>query len=195
MGAVVRLLDPNRAVIRSSDDANLQKLTAISEFADHMAPSGSKRIKQVTRETTYNLSHTCKGLVGLSTFLLNTDNHEYVALGNFTTDPLEKQFGKLRQGSGGTYFITVQQVLEKVSIYKSKLLLQLDGDAVSSINLEPGHPCSKCGFLSSEDMCDVFDKLPELENDLAMDTKMALFHMAGYIVRQDEVSDDTFSYH
>ena len=143
MGAVVRLLDPNRAIIRSSDDANLQKLIAISEFADHMAPSGSKRIKQVTRDTTYNLSHTCKGLIGLSTFLLNTNNHEYVALGNFTTDPLEKQFGKLRQGSGGTYFITVQQVLEKVSIYKSKLLLQLDGDAVSPTNLEPGLSCSK----------------------------------------------------
>ena len=33
--------------------------------------------------------------------------------------------------------------------------------------------------------CDVFDKLPELENDLAMDTKMALFHIAGYIVRKE----------
>ena len=73
--------------------------------------------------------------------------------------------------------------------------MQLDGDAVSPINLQPGHSCSKCGFLLSEDMCDVFDKLPELENDLAMDTKMALFHIAGYIVRKDEVSDHTFSYH
>ena len=164
-------------------------------FADHMSPRGSKRIKQLTRDTAYNLSHTCKGSVGLSTFLLNTNNHEYVALGNFTTDPLGKQFGKLRQASGGTYFITVHQVFEKVSIYKSKLLLQLDGDAVSKISLELGHSCSKCGFLLSEDICDVFDKLLELENDLAMDTKMALFHIAGYIVRKDEVSDDTYSYH
>ena len=34
-------------------------------------------------------------------------------LGNFTSDPLEKQFGKLRQGTGGAYFIIVQQILEK----------------------------------------------------------------------------------
>ena len=81
-----------------------------------MFPSGSKRIKQLTRDVAYNSSHTCKGLVGLSTF------HEHVALGNFTTDPLEKQFGKLRQGSGRTNSITVQQALEKASIYKSKLL-------------------------------------------------------------------------
>ena len=32
----------------------------------------------------------------------------------------------------------------------------------------------------------MFDKLPELENGLATDIKMALFHMAGYIVRKDE---------
>ena len=37
----VRLIDPNRAAIRFPDDANRQKLLAISEFADNMAPSGS----------------------------------------------------------------------------------------------------------------------------------------------------------
>ena len=42
-------------------------------------------------------------------------------LGNFSTDPLEKEFSKLRQGSGGTYFITVQQILEKVNISEAKL--------------------------------------------------------------------------
>ena len=40
--------------------------------------------------------------------------------------PLEKQFGKLQQGCGGTYFITVQQMLEKVGIAKTKLLLNSD---------------------------------------------------------------------
>ena len=32
----------------------------------------------------------------------------YVILGLFTSDPLEKKFGKLRQGCGAAYFITVQ---------------------------------------------------------------------------------------
>ena len=44
-------------------------------------------------------------------------------LGIFTTEYLEKEFGKLRQGSGGTYFITVQHIMEKVAIKKTKLLL------------------------------------------------------------------------
>ena len=35
----------------------------------------------------------------------------------------------------------------------------------------------------------VFDKLPELENDLPTNTKRALFYIAGYIVRKDELSE------
>ena len=59
-------------------------------------------------------------------------------------------FGKLRQGSGGTYFITVQQVLEKVCIHKAKLLLQLRVDITDLIDC--GHACAKCGYLPNEDM-------------------------------------------
>ena len=31
----------------------------------------------------------------------------------------------------------------------------------------------------------VFDKLPDLENALSKDQKMALFYIAGYIIRKD----------
>ena len=37
-------------------------------------------------------------------------------------------FSKLRQGSGGTYFISVQQILQKVTIRKTKLCLDLGVD-------------------------------------------------------------------
>ena len=84
-------------------------------------------------------------------------------LGIFTTDYLEKEFGKLRQGSGGTYFIIVQQIMEKVAIKKTKLLLNLNID-VSDFNLECGHSCASCGFFPTEDMCSIMDKFPEFEN-------------------------------
>ena len=45
-------------------------------------------------------------------------------LGIFTTDYLEKEFGKLRQGSGGTYFIIVQQIMEKVAIKENKAAIK-----------------------------------------------------------------------
>ena len=34
---------------------------------------------------------------------------------------LKKTFGKLRQGSGGTYFITVQSVVEKIRIQRANV--------------------------------------------------------------------------
>ena len=58
-------------------------------------------------------------------FLLNTAEHNYVILGKFTTNPLEKEFSKPRQGSREAYFISVQQALNKVKICTTKLALRL----------------------------------------------------------------------
>ena len=85
-----RKRDPNRAVIRSADDDNLRNLLQISNVVDSIAHKTGVCIK---------------------THLLSID-HEYVMLGISTTDYLKKQLGKLLQGSGGTYFITVQQNME-----------------------------------------------------------------------------------
>ena len=83
---------------------------------------------------------------------------------------------------------------EKVAIKKTKLLLNLNID-VSNFNLECGHSCASCGFFPTEDMCSIMDKLPEFENLLSQDTKMALTYVAGYVVRNDGEIDDTFTYH
>ena len=37
----------------------------------------------------------------------------------------------------------------------------------------------------NKEACGVFDKLPDLENALSKDQKMALFYIAGYIIRKD----------
>ena len=53
--------------------------------------------------------------------LLLQEDYEYVCLGEFSTDVIEKAFGKLRQATGGSYFITAQQVTEKLRIKQAKL--------------------------------------------------------------------------
>ena len=106
--------DADRAAIFSADDMNFQKLSEFADFVEqYLTPSsGKRRFKNFTKETSYNIIDTCRGLVELAVHLLSF-NHDYVSLGKYTTDYLEKMFGKLRQGSGGTYFITVQQVFRK----------------------------------------------------------------------------------
>ena len=104
-----------------------------------MTTKQGNRQFQMTRDTDAALAHTCCGLVVITKFLLQ-HSFKYVILGKFTTDPLEKMFGKLRQGSGGTYFINVQQVIEKVKIQRAKLNLYIGID-IDSLSVESGHNC------------------------------------------------------
>ena len=66
----------------------------------------------------------------------NLLTHEYVIWGKFSTDI--KMFCKLREGEGGTYFITVQNILQKTRIQKAKLSLKLGID-IDDLNLDDGH--------------------------------------------------------
>ena len=178
-----RFRDPERSPITSFDESSLTYLLEIAEMADKMKSPGNSRYKQLTTDTASALSHTCRGIVEMAKYLLS-NTHDYVLLGQFTTDPLEKMFGKLRQGSGGTYFISVKQILEKLSIQKTKLLLQLDVD-VDLINTESGHSCESCNYLMNDNAIDIFDNLPELEKSLSVDVKSTLVYISGYILRKD----------
>ena len=193
----VRMRDDCRAVIRSEDDPNLRFLLEFGEMALKMMNRNSPRQKCLTKDTAKAIWQTCNGLVNLAKNLLKT-THQFVMLGIFTTDHLEKQFGKLRQGSGGTYFITVPQAMEKWAIHKTKILLRgIDGDkTVVDHAVSSGHACEKCNFFLNENLCSVFDTLPDLEISLADDVKMSLVYIAGYVSRhENEAHDGVFAYY
>ena len=100
----------------------------IAEMARKM--QGGKvreREKCFTRDTSIFLQHTYHGLRELAEHLLESGQH-YVQMGEFTTDYLETKFGELRKGYGGCYFITVQNIVEKLRIQRARLLLNLDQD-------------------------------------------------------------------
>ena len=87
-----------------------------------MAGRQGERIRQLSNDTASVIHHTCYGLVDLTRHLL-VEKSYYICLAEFSKDRLEKSFGKLRQGSGGAYFINAQQVTEKFSITQAKLQL------------------------------------------------------------------------
>ena len=172
----------------SQNDPKLAYLVKFADMCLKMKSTSTKRVKQLTRDTALAIHQTCNGLVELAKFLLST-SHQYVALGKFTTDKLEKAYSKLRQGSGGTYFITVQQILEKLNIQKANLLLELTD--MEDLPDDVGHSCDRCGYRMDEELAEVFDNLEELENSLTVDTKGSLVHIAGYATRKDtELSEE-----
>ena len=80
-------------------------------------------------------------------------------------------FSKLRQKSGGAYFISVQNALNEFKIRKNKLCLELKS-GIFSFEKSCSHSCSKCAFTSDVHMCDLIVNLPKLEADLLIDVKM-----------------------
>ena len=188
-----RLRDQNRAVFTSPDDPRLASLISIAEMTEAMnANNGKNRCMTFTKDTANALSHTLRGMVDLVKSLLQ-NSHDFVMLGEFSTDPLEKAFSKLRQGAGGAYFISVQQALEKVRIEHTKILLRFDSDF---LNLLDGHKCDNCERKLTNDECELLDNLPSLEESVTTPTKMALIYIAGYLEKKmpsDE--DDTHSYY
>ena len=182
-----------RGEISNPQDIKLKILLKIGDMAEKMTASGKKRTRQLSKDTGTALAHLCRGLVDMTRTLLSQDPYDYVLLGWFTTDPLEKYFGKLRQGCGGTYFITAQAVLEKTRILQTKLLLQLgveiDGNA--------GHSCDVCERPLNERETEIMDNLVELEESIPRETMLSLIYIAGYIERNkdDEEMEDTTDYY
>ena len=104
-----RLKDPLKKPIMSHENHNLHFLAEIAIMADQLYGRHGKSVKSLTRDTSLalSLSHTCRCLIDMCNALLQSTN-KHVLLGEFTTDYLE--------GSGGTYFITVQNVIKKLHI-------------------------------------------------------------------------------
>ena len=139
-----------------------------------MAGSQGNRKKQLSQNTATVMHHTCNGIVNLCQYLSAT-SHKYVLLGQFSTDPLEKEFGKLHQGSSGMYFINVQQCIEKLDIKQTSLLLNQNVN-IDEFDVNPGHQCTSCDYKFCEEGSKIFDNLENLEPSLSNEIKMPRVH-------------------
>ncbi|XP_078483590.1 uncharacterized protein LOC144744006 [Ciona intestinalis] len=195
-GINIRFRDPRKAVMSSCDDSRLNEMAKLAEDVRSMSSCGRGRVKQLSSDTCSAFNHTCHGFISLTKVLLQS-THDFVLLGHFSTDPLEKAFGKLRQGCGGTYFINTQQVLEKHAIIKAKLALQRNVDISSIGTHSSGHSCTMCSYKLSPSDIELFDDLPAKESAVSFDEIQAIVYISGYIVRKDNDLnlDDTYNYY
>ena len=180
VGEDKRFNDPLRAEIRSIDDSRFLFLKDIGQMTEQMKPSGKERIKCLTRDASKFISHICYGFIELAKQLLT--HQDYVLFCLYTTDPLEKAFGKLRQGTGGTYYITVQNALEKISINKAKLCLQVGAEFNE---IYEGHKCDLCvNEVMTEKDAKLLENLQDLERKISIDVMASLLYISGYIQRK-----------
>ena len=112
LAQILRFKDQLRGVIKSPGDPQLNVLLEMAEMADSMKPRG-KRIKQLTRDTSDIIAHTCRGLVDIANHLLleGTDFcYTWMVLPRIQ---LKNVLGSYARVSSGTYFINAKSVIEK----------------------------------------------------------------------------------
>ena len=148
-------------MVRSVNDPSLLFLSELAHLGEGMKPENRKtRMHQLTYDTASIMAHTCRALVSLATNML-TSGQSFVILGWFSTDLLEKCFSKLRQGAGGTYFISAQSVLEKINIQRANTALNLELACINEAT--DGHYCEFCERTPLEEEAEILDNLTELE--------------------------------
>ena len=76
------------------DDPRIKFLKDVAAMADGMRPTTNPRVCSLTSDTAKFLAHIFRGAVDLKRHLFASGN-EYVMLRWFSTDPLERAFGKL----------------------------------------------------------------------------------------------------
>ena len=118
--------DTNRKTINSIDDPKLNFLLKMATSLKLMDTSKhGQRIEGLTTDTDNAWHMLLNGIVDVAESLLNL-GMDYILLGKLQSDQVENEFGTYRQGRGGNYFISVEQVLSSLSLQCLKLYHVLD---------------------------------------------------------------------
>ena len=178
------LNDPNREPVRSTDDQRFQFMHDMANKFKTMDASNSKYAKRVmclTADTSNALVITLEGISELIKLLLSK-GFKYVLPGTIQSDRLEGDFGLYRQSSGGSYYISVQQVINSLSLQRLKLFDKLEIDSKSHIKDD----C--CSADLNEEEISMLDECFELVDMLTEKEKSSIYYVAGYVAKKDNLA-------
>ena len=129
----------------------------------------------LSRQTFDALIKTNRAIADLPNALLS-QGYEYVLIGRFQTDPLERRFSQYRQMSGGRFLVSLNEVMRSESIIKIKCMLERDFELSALEDLS---------HYYVDEPVDVFieeTKNEDLSNlTLSTDSEEVVVYIAGYI--------------
>ena len=132
-----------------------------------------------------------EGLIALIKLLLSK-GFKYVLPGTFQSDRLEGEFGVYRQSAGGCYYISLQQIMNSLSLQRLKLFDKLEIESKSAHVTEDC--CSES--LNNEEV-EMLDECFDLASTLTEVEKSSLYYIAGYVAAKENlsVSDESDNQH
>jgi len=178
-----RFNDPDRAVVDSVDEESggFALLLNWAESKFLLKPEGTTRVRTLTKDTAAALTWSCSALADICKFLLLAEapyRHNYVCLGFFQQDDLERHFGHFRMAAGGNFFMTTQEVFATHNIDKARFMLQWceNFDITDS-----HHLCELCQKPLTDTEHLLIDDMTHCRHTINHDEKLTLFYIGGYI--------------
>jgi len=181
--------DPDRAVLDFSE-AGQEAFEVLRKWSEsEILPCRNKgrvREKTMSHDTSNAIVWTCKALIDLANYLLtpgSTYSHEYVRLGFYQQDDLERYFAHFRRSAGCNYFITTKEVFATFSLDKARLMLDVceEDDFFEASSFHSCDLCREGDGKLSESQFNLLTELPEHLEGIATDDIQNLFYMSGYV--------------
>ena len=155
-------------------------------------------MQSLTNDTSSALSLTCNALVAVSTYLLSCSvsfKHDYLLLGFFQQDCLERKFGAFRQAAGGNYFISIDHVFAKHNIDRAGMILNKSKEIdLTDTSVAKTHDCDNSTANKTDEEIifhdDLEEKVDEEISSLGLDQDLCqnLFYIGGFLAfKQDSI--------
>ena len=181
----VRLRDALRAPPRNGESCTgLDFLTAFAAMLQVW--QNRKGGGKMSIDTSQAAIYTCRGLVGVATYLLEEhgDVVDYVLLGKIQSDRIEGRFGYLRKLAGGNCWASVRQFFEGEAVIRVKSLVWLSGYSLGTV----ATVMAETRQQRQQDDAEVAETLVEYaasaeHEPLSEGAEQAITHVAGYLAR------------
>lgn len=186
----VEINDCDRMPIYSGDDPRLYFLLNLSNCL--VSPRGSKgkrRSHGFTYETAKALQHTLRSFVSICRYLLAKNEFRYILPSRFQSDDIEGEFGAYRQMSGGSYFISVEEIVYSAKFRNLRLFTDLE-----SLK-EIAHKISSCCSSDfTDDELSLLDSASDLSSHYADNNELStLFYIAGFVSKKQGIQGESIS--
>ena len=182
--------DPSNFFASEKEIRCVTQLHWLSAFAKAMNNSN------ISRDTRSALNRYVDNITHLCTRLLSSPDYEYVLLGRYQSDDVERLFSKLRQKVGGGYFITHQQASHATRIMLAKHALRAQ-NANESEDLDfrnhEGHACSQCerSLLPEEEEAKEFAFIIVASGEVSPSIRDVIVYVGGFLVHKDKINLDS----
>ena len=168
---------------------NISQLDWLILFSNAMQDS------DLSRDTRLGLKRYTTNIKTMCERLLKLEDYNYILLGRYQTDDLEKYFSKLRQKVGGGYFITHMQAAHTTRIalakYALRAQMKLEETDESPFDLarKPmAHSCANCNrpLNNEEENSYEFALDTVLIGEISLNIREAVVHVGGYLIRKEK---------